>query len=235
MKKFIRGPYTANEEKIKEHSLVFEMDPNLEFNLDDNKRIANQNEIESLLLSTKRDGIEDLINWLRDSGFYKDPASARFHLCCEGGLAEHSLNVYHTLEKIVATGLYGDIDKNTMIITALLHDICKVGTYSRACITNKSFTKDYLWATYTNYDGYANDDKFPIGHGEKSIILAQKYIKLTDEEILMIRYHMGAFSDSAQERTNFGRACSMCPSVLALETADITASNVIEAKYGVQD
>lgn len=198
------------------------------FELDDQERINVQAEIESLLLSVKRDGMEELVDWLKNSTYFIDPASANYHLNCDGGLAWHSLSVYKTLRKLIATGLYGDVASDTIIITALLHDVCKVGTYEKVPKTNTYFSTDKTKRHYVTFEGYVNKDDFPFGHGEKSVTLIQDFIKLTEEEKLMIRYHMGAFN--VDEQNNYSKSCSMYPSVLALQEADMTSSSVIEAQ-----
>lgn len=56
--------------------------------------------IEELLRSTKRAGIEELINHMKENGFFTAPCSTRFHLAEEGGLAKHSFNVCENALKI---------------------------------------------------------------------------------------------------------------------------------------
>jgi hypothetical protein len=146
-----------------------------------------QKTIISLLRSTNRDGIESLIKYLEDEGFFESPASARFHGSYSGGLAKHSLRVYEMLKDHVSTykpnikSGFGQMqykfDGETLIIAGLLHDLCKIGAYVR--------TKDD--------DGWTNNRAKEKGHAALSIKRIEKYIKLTKIEKLMIKYHMGIY------------------------------------------
>ena len=139
----------------------------------------------------KRDGIEDLINWLEhETDFFTAPASTRFHGNYDGGLLEHSL---HVVEFALTNFNYllkykPDIInlKESVIIAALFHDVCKVNQYIWG---EEKWTKvDGKWKTYK---GYTFEDKLPMGHGEKSVYYISKHIDLTISEILAIRWHMG--------------------------------------------
>lgn len=166
----------------------------------------------TLLKSTKREGIEGLINFLNKSDYFIAPSSTTHHCNYEGGLVEHSLNVYELLKEKNARYKLG-ISKDTVIITGLLHDLCKVNLYKK--VDNNDGTFKYIW-----------DDKFPCGHGEKSIIIAQRYIKLTDEECMMIRYHMGLTENGVEK--SFYTAIGNNKNVLALHFADWEASRFLE-------
>lgn len=182
----------------------------------------------TLLKSTGREGIDRLIDYLDNTDFYEAPASTKYHLSKEGGLLEHTLNVYDCLERIAATR----IDKNSIIISALLHDLCKVNFYVKVTKSRKMGMKvnDYgkVVADWQDYETYEVEDTFPIGHGEKSVIIAQKYISLTDLEIAMIRWHMGPGRDDS-EWTGFYKACTKYPEVALIHNADMEATYVIEA------
>ena len=86
----------------------------------------------NLLKSIQREGIEKLIAYLEKTDFFKAPASSRFHGNYEGGLLEHSLNVYHLLKEKVAQKPYSEVisaSDDTIILITLLHDICKTNYY----------------------------------------------------------------------------------------------------------
>lgn len=147
-----------------------------------------QPEIEQLLLSTGREGIQKVVDYLKDSDFYTAPASSspKYHNCKKGGLAEHSMNVYKTMSKWVTDNQLEYRD-DTIIIVSLLHDICKINTYEPNVLKSGSVSEA---------KPYKKNDKLAIGHGEKSvIILLQLGLQLSDEEILGIRWHMNAFDD----------------------------------------
>jgi hypothetical protein len=135
----------------------------------------------SALTSTKRKGIENLVDWLSGSNFFTSPASTRFHGNFEGGLALHSYEVYK--EFFAKVGSYGlEVQESSAIIAGICHDICKVNYY----IPNR-LKKGEL----SEAKPYKVEDNFPLGHGEKSVLMASRYIPLTDQEALMIRWHMG--------------------------------------------
>ena len=125
-----------------------------------------------LLRSTKREGIENLIDFLEKTDFYTAPTSTRFHNAFEGGLLSHSLNVYTALKQLVGEQWSDD----TIIIVALLHDLCKINTYKVDFRNKKDETGTWVKEPY-----YTIDDLMPLGHGEKSVMLISEFIKLSKE------------------------------------------------------
>lgn len=193
----------------------------------------------SLLLSTKRQGIENLLNWLDNCDFYIAPSSTKYHNNCKGGLLAHSLNVYNAAVKIrdnmkdiaLPKKAIGDITDETLIIACLLHDLCKINYYQPSVKTWKDENAPYgnQWKKYIAYE---IDDKFPLGHGEKSVLIAQQFIKLTGPEILAIRWHMG-FTDpgtflSFYEKPAFMKAINDIPLCMVVAQADCFASFLME-------
>ena len=147
--------------------------------------MKTKNEILNILKGVDRAGMTALIKFLESSDFFTAPASSKFHLAEEGGLAKHSLNVYKVLRKLnIYCGV--NLHPDSIKICGLLHDTCKIGIYK--------------WSE--SQEKYLRDDKFPIGHSEKSIIVLQKFIPLTDEEIILIRWHMGAYDESLSRNQN---------------------------------
>lgn len=176
----------------------------------------------NLLLSTNRPGIKELITWLDNSDFKVAPASTRYHNNFEGGLLEHSLNVYNELIREEDLIKLFNIPKESLIITALLHDICKANFYQ---MDIRNVKKNGTWVQEPYY---TVDDLFPIGHAEKSIIIALQYIKLTDVEIAMIRNHMGACAD-VQGMFSNSNLFNKYPEALLLHIADMKATYIIES------
>ena len=170
----------------------------------------------TLLRETDRYGLEDLILWLEKSDFFTAPASTKYHLAKEGGLLEHSLNVFDNLQEEDF-----EHDRSTLIIVALLHDICKANFYT---VSERNVKRDGEWV---KEPFYTIDDQYPIGHGEKSVIIAQKYIKLTDEEIAAIRWHMG-LSESKENYNYINKAFYKYPLALSLHIADLKATYLDE-------
>jgi hypothetical protein len=167
-----------------------------------------------LLESTKREHIEDVIKYLKEREFYLQPASSRHHLAEEGGLLKHSLNVYHTFSSMNRV-LNLAIPEDTIILTSLLHDLCKIDVYK------ENTSRDKKYRPYYYYDPY------PFGHGEKSVVLLLKLkLKLSELEELMIRWHMGVLDNNIGfvEKT----LRKKYPEAILLFTADYIASQIIE-------
>ena len=185
------------------------------------------NEYKELLLSTKRPGIKDLVAWLEGTDFIYAPASTRYHSAHQGGLLEHSLNVYYELIRQQDVIKLLNIPQDTLLITALLHDICKVNYYKED-ITNVKKNGTWVQEPY-----YTVDDYFPVGHGEKSIIVAQEFIKLNDIEIAMIRGHMGGFVSDPY--FNVSALYNKYPEAVLLQMADMRATYLVESPGLLED
>ena len=191
-------------------------------------RTENVGVFKELLSLVNREGMDKLIAFLDKSDFYTAPASSRFHGSYEGGLLEHSLNVYNRLygkkkhDQFWCETLK-DVSEESIIITALLHDICKTYYYS---IEMRNKKVDGQWVQVPSY---TVDDKIPYGHGEKSVMMIEEYIKLKPVERYAIRWHMGAYSGQ-QDWQTLGSAMDKYPLVLALHEADMEATHVIEVE-----
>lgn len=150
------------------------------------------------------------ILWLETStDFFIAPCSRDHHLNVKGGLAIHSWNVYTLLKEKNKRYKLG-LSKDTMIICGLLHDLCKTNFYKGTD------------------DGYVYDEKLPLGHGEKSVILLMRYIELTIQEMCMIRWHMSGFDISPYGKSSYYNAIKMYPACLALHTADYESTIFLE-------
>ena len=178
----------------------------------------------------KREGADKLLAHLlsSNSDFFTAPASTRFHGAYEGGLVEHSLNVYECLVDYMnrerVQELYGlEASDETIAIVALLHDLCKMNFYKPGFRNVKD--DNGVWQKVPTYE---IEDKLPYGHGEKSVYIISGFMRLTREEAFAIRYHMG-FSGSEEPR-NVGAAFEMFPLAFALSTADMEATYFLEGK-----
>ena len=173
-----------------------------------------------LLRSTKRDGIEDLIKFLEEkTDFYSAPSSTRFHGSYEGGLLEHSMKVYEILKQKVKNNVMKmEWQDDTIIISALLHDICKVNFYKVDYRNAKNERGEWEKVPY-----YTVDDTIPYGHGEKSVMMITEYIKLTPEEKYAIRWHMG-FTEPKELYNTIGAAYKRYPLALLLHEADLEST-----------
>ncbi len=191
----------------------------------------NRKRFEEIFKSTiKREGADKMWEYLTSpsSDFFSSPASARFHGAYEGGLAEHSLNVYDCLcdylNRERAKGLYDmNYSEETIAIVSLLHDVCKINCYKPSFRNVKDET-----GTWIKVPTYEFDDKMPYGHGEKSVYIINGYMRLTREEAFAIRYHMG-FS-GVEDARSVGQAFEMFPLAFALSVADMEATYFIEGK-----
>ena len=177
-----------------------------------------------LLQSTERENIDGLIQYLDNhTDYFTAPASSQFHGAYFGGLVDHSLAVYENLCKLVGQ-FEIPVKPESIILVALLHDLCKTNFYKVGYRNRKNETT----GQWEKVEIFEIDDKMPLGHSEKSIILIQQFIKLNKEETLAIRWHMGAFDDSVQGGYSGMKALStaykMCPLAVAMHMADMATS-----------
>lgn len=177
-----------------------------------------------------REGADKLLAYLSSPNcdFFTAPASTKFHCSYEGGLCEHSLNVYNCLKSYLETerakefGL--EFTDETIAIVSLLHDVCKTNTY-KVSTRNVKNDKTGQWEKVPYYEF---NDTLPYGHGEKSVYIISGFMRLTRDEAMAIRWHMGF---SGEENVNtIGNALRQYPLALALNIADCEASSFIE-KY----
>ena len=139
----------------------------------------------------KRDGGKELLEFLEKSDFFVAPASTQFHSNFQGGLCEHSLNVYNRFLKMIKLE-YGDnyqekVSDETIAICGLLHDVCKVDTF-KSDVRNKKIDGNWVQVPC-----YTVEDNLPYGHGEKSVYIISGFMRLTREEAMIINWHMGGF------------------------------------------
>ncbi len=175
-----------------------------------------------------REGADKLLEYLQSPGsdFFTAPASTRFHGSYQGGLVEHSLNVYHCLRDYLSRPRVQELYKlcpseETVAIVSLLHDVCKINCYHEGTRNVKG--PDGKWQTVPTYDF---QDDMPYGHGEKSVYIISGFMRLTREEAFAIRYHMG-FSEDESKR-NVGRSFELYPLGFAVHTADMEATYFLE-------
>lgn len=175
----------------------------------------------------QRAGLVDFMRWLETTDFYSAPASTKFHGNYAGGLLQHSLNVYDALKNLLRLYPLEGISDETVAIASLFHDVCKANYYT---VGTKN-VKDEATGVWHKEPFYKTDDQFPVGHGEKSVILLMRYMELTDQEIYAIRWHMSGF-DSAVKGGDFGcsKAYEVCPFAVLLHLADMTATYLMEER-----
>lgn len=195
--------------------------------------MSNENKdrfIEIYNADIKRDGADKLLDFLKNKcDFFTAPASTRFHCSYEGGLCEHSLNVYDCLKSYLkadrAKEMFGlDFSDESVAIVSLLHDVCKINTY-KTSMRNVKDDKTGIWSKVPYYE---YNDVLPYGHGEKSVYIVSGFMKLTRDEAMAIRWHMG-FSGPEDQKL-VGNALHMYPLALALMIADCEASSFVEER-----
>lgn len=200
---------------------------------------SNKKEFIRLLKSTLRPGINELCEWLeKQSDFFTAPSSSRFHGSYKGGLCQHSLNVYYAATKLKANmsdlalpekNLDG-IEENSVIVAALLHDLCKANFYRE----NVKVYKDDASGAWKHYIGYDIVDQLPLGHGEKSAIIAQQFIRMSAAELCAIRWHMGCGDPGAfvspYEKPALNTAMDNVPLLILIQNADMFASYLMEGE-----
>ena len=172
-----------------------------------------------LLRSTNRENIEELIKFIQKTDFFEAPASTRFHGSREHGLVEHSLKVYELLlQKVKTASIEIKTPEESLILIALLHDICKANYYKIDYRNAKNALGVWEKVPY-----YTVDDTIPYGHGEKSVMMITEYIKLTPEEKYSIRWHMG-YTEPKELYNTIGAAYKKYPLALLMHEADLEAT-----------
>ena len=174
-----------------------------------------------------REGSDKLLDYLLNhSDCFVAPASRRRHNAFEGGLVEHSINVYNRFKTNIIQE-YGEnyqeiISDESIAIVALLHDLCKVNTYT-IDYRNQKVDGQWIQVPY-----FAYNNSLPYGHGEKSVYIISGFMRLTREEAMAINWHMGSFDPRAQVGTDMSEAFSRFPTALLLHVADLEASYLDE-------
>ena len=171
-----------------------------------------------------RDGADKLLAWLEKTDFFTAPASTKFHCACEGGLVMHSVNVYNALRSRYFDEDGGD-NEESFAICALLHDICKAQYYK----TSMRNVKNEITGSWEKVPFYAVEDAFPYGHGEKSVFLIERFLRLKLDEAMAIRWHMGGFDDSAKGGSfAISQAYDRYSLCVKLHIADLEATYLME-------
>lgn len=182
--------------------------------------MSNKERIENLLEETQRPGIRDLLHWMDQNGFYDAPCSSKYHLAQIGGLAEHSLNVFRIAMKLLPELYDKDPSKvnyelvNSIVICTLLHDLGKAGQFGKPNYIVADAAESAVYKT--------NKDLLYVPHEIRSVVIASKFIDLTEEEQFAIIYHNGLYGELKGFKGN------EIPLYLILSYADLWAARVTE-------
>ena len=181
-----------------------------------------QDFIEIFRSRIQRDGAERLLTWMEKTDFFTAPASTKFHCACEYGLVMHSLSVYQTMREMYFAE--GDSEES-FAVCALLHDICKAQYYK----TSTRNVKNEETGQWEKQPYYAVEDSFPYGHGEKSVFLIERFMRLKVEEAVAIRWHMGGFDESVRAGGYaLSQAFDKYPLAVKLHLADLHSTYLKE-------
>jgi hypothetical protein len=175
---------------------------------------------------TRRGG-EQLLDWLENTDFFSAPASTKFHCACEFGLVRHSLNVYHALrDKYFDEG----DSEESFALCGLLHDVCKAQFYK---VSTRNVKNDAT-GQWEKQPFYTVEDAFPFGHGEKSVYLIERFVRLKPAEAMAIRWHMGGFDEAVKGGSfSISVAFDRYPLAVKLHLADLEATYLRE--HGTSD
>ena len=169
-----------------------------------------------------RPGAAKLLEWMETTDFFTAPASTRFHAAYEGGLLEHSLNVYKVFrEEHFEEGVD---DPESVAVVTLLHDLCKAGFYTIEMRNRKNER-----GQWEKVPVYAIEDRFPYGHGEKSVFLIERFMRLKNDEAVAIRWHMGGFDEAVRGGSfALAHAFEKYPLAVKLHLSDLEATYLRE-------
>lgn len=183
---------------------------------DEERRREQKENFMMIYHDIERPGAAELLKWLQTTDLFTAPASTKYHGAYPGGLLDHILDVYYRMFPEAQQAGY---DTETIAVVALLHDVCKLNVY-----------KETEWEGKTLYKYH---DDFPLGHGEKSIVLILKYMELTVEEMLAINWHMGAFDSRAStDKRSLNDVFDRYKLAVLLHIADMQATFLDDCKKG---
>ena len=181
----------------------------------------------------QRSGADKLLDWIENrTDFFDAPASTRYHLAEPGGLVKHSVHVFERLNALcesedwVAKGI-SKPQKESIAICGLLHDLCKANFYK----TSTRNVKNEATGQWEKVPFYTVEDQFPYGHGEKSVYLIERFMRLKTDEAVAIRWHMGGFDDAVRGGSfAISAAFEKYPLALLLHLADMQATYLDEVE-----
>ena len=179
--------------------------------------------IEYYQANIHREGADRLLEWLQTTDFFTAPASTRYHCACPSGLVQHSVNVY---EVMMEKHFDPETDSaESFALCALLHDVCKAQFYK---ISTRN-VKNEKTGQWEKVPYYTIEDAFPYGHGEKSVFLIERFVRLKPAEATAIRWHMGGFDDAARGGNfSISVAYDKYPIAVKLHLADLEATYLRE-------
>lgn len=170
----------------------------------------------------KREGAKELLKWMETTDFFQAPASTKYHCACEGGLAKHSINVY----KVMMEKHFDEQSdsRESFAICGLLHDLCKAQFYK---VSTRNVKNEF--GQWEQQPYYSIEDAYPFGHGEKSVYLIERFLRLKPNEAMAIRWHMGGFDEAVRGGSfALSAAYDKYPIAVKLHLADLEATYLRE-------
>ena len=169
-----------------------------------------------------REGAAELLRWIEGTDFFTAPASTRFHCACPQGLVQHSVSVYEVM--MAKHFEEGKDSRESFAICALLHDLCKAQYYK---VAQRNVKNDQ--GVWEKVPYYTVEDQFPYGHGEKSVFLIERFLRLKTSEAAAIRWHMGGFDDSVRAGSFYlSQAFERYPLAVKLHLSDLESTYLLE-------
>ena len=169
-----------------------------------------------------RPGSPELLVWLQKTDFFSAPASTRYHLACDEGLVTHSVNVFQYMHEHLFDA--ESDNPESFALCGLLHDLCKANFYKRSSRNVKNEQGKWEAVPY-----FTIEDQYPYGHGEKSVFLIERFVRLKPAEAIAIRWHMGGFDDTAKAGGySVSQTYEKYPLAVKLHIADVAATYLIE-------
>ena len=179
--------------------------------------------IEYYQTNIHREGADRLLEWLQTTDFFTAPASTRYHCACPQGLVMHSINVFEVMVEKHFDSACDNME--SFALCALLHDICKAQFYK---VSTRNVKNDQT-GQWEKVPFYQIEDAFPYGHGEKSVFLIERFVRLKPAEATAIRWHMGGFDDAARGGNfSISVAFDKYPIAVKLHLADLEATYLRE-------
>ena len=164
------------------------------------------------------------MDYLKNGGFFTAPASTKYHGAYEGGLYDHSNAVFVRLLKLTQDNDLEWQRPESPFIIGMFHDLCKCDQYIKVPGTEMDIGNGQTISVMGDSHYEYNKNTLLKGHGAKSVMILSQFITLTEEEMLCIRYHMGAYEK--EEWAEFDMAIRKYPNVLWTHLSDMLASKV---------
>jgi len=205
----------------------------------------NRNRVITILSQVQIEGadIQGLLNWLDNSDFYIAPASTMYHSNYDGGLCQHSLNVYNNIMQLASIYCPGQYTPDTLAVVSLMHDISKANYYEKTMINKKVYNENgskhdnmgnFDWVSQETYRVKDATERSLLGtHEEASALMLGTFVPLTLEETIAVMHHHCGMNDECQFR-DLSAHLNKYPLLTLLHTADFLSTFINEKDSAVK-